>query len=274
MLQCPVCALPLARENNKLACDSQHHFDRARQGYFNLLLNQHKKSKAPGDNAAMVLARSQFLNKGYYQSISDTLNQFAIDHLWQQQDAKVVDLGCGEGYYTSRLQHALEDHQIMASVNGLDISKEAVKAAAKRNQQVDWFVANAKKPPFMPNSAHLVLNIFNRIMPDSLARLCHQNGRLVIASAGSHHLQQLKEAIYDAPRFKAFDCKEALAPYFNHQHRTTLDYVVNLDQEGVTSLLGMTPHVWRSSPETQKTLNALNQLELKVQVNLDIFAPK
>ncbi|MBE0772565.1 SAM-dependent methyltransferase, partial [Escherichia coli] len=48
------------------ACPAGHRFDRARQGYLNLLPVQHKKSLDPGDNAAMVEARRQFLGAGHY----------------------------------------------------------------------------------------------------------------------------------------------------------------------------------------------------------------
>lgn len=274
MLNCPVCSTALEQQDKKLVCENQHNFDRARQGYYNLLLNQHKKSKAPGDNAEMVLARSNFLNGGYYQSISDTINQFAVDQLWQNGKANIVDMGCGEGYYTHRLQESLSDHQIDAEVYGLDISKDAIKAAAKRNKEVTWLVANANKPPFQEGNAHLILNVFNRIMPDSLAKLCHEKGRLLVASAGAHHLQQLKEAIYETPRYTEFDCKTALAEHFDHSHRTELDFTITLDQVGVKALLGMTPHVWRSNPQTQAKLNALDELELRVQVNLDLFSKK
>lgn len=274
MLSCPVCSAELGLKENQLICENQHSFDRARQGYYNLLLNQHKKSKAPGDNAEMVIARNNFLNQGYYQSISDTINQFAVDQLWQNGKANILDMGCGEGYYTHRLQESLSDHQIEADVYGLDISKEAVKTAAKRNKDITWLVANANKPPFMENQAHLILNIFNRIMPDSLANLCHEKGRLLVVSAGAYHLQQLKEAIYETPRYAEFDCQSALKAHFDHSHRTELDFTIVLNQTGVKALLGMTPHVWRSSPQTQTRLNALDELELRVQVNLDLFQKK
>jgi len=274
VLSCPVCAADLEQHEKKLVCANQHSFDRARQGYYNLLLNQHKNSKAPGDNADMVAARTAFLDSGAYQSISDTINQFAVDQLWEVPNSQLVDMGCGEGYYTHRLQQALADHQISSAVYGLDISKDAIKVAAKRNKDVTWLVANANKPPFVEGGAHFILNVFNRLMPDSLARMCHPDGRLLVVSAGSHHLQQLKEAIYETPRYKEFDCQAALADHFNHSHRTTLNFTMHLNQTQIHALLAMTPHVWRSSPQTQAGLKALDALDLKVHVNLDLFVKK
>ncbi|WP_414957523.1 putative RNA methyltransferase [Pseudomonas aeruginosa] len=59
MLICPLCSAALGEVDNGVACPAGHRFDRARQGYLNLLPVQHKKSLDPGDNAAMVEARRQ-----------------------------------------------------------------------------------------------------------------------------------------------------------------------------------------------------------------------
>ncbi|GAA6134438.1 methyltransferase domain-containing protein [Oceaniserpentilla sp. 4NH20-0058] len=276
MLTCPVCQSPLARQDRQLRCDNNHSYDQAKQGYFNLLLNTAKKSKQPGDNAAMVQARSAFLNAGHYQSISDTINQLAIDQLLQNQteNVNVLDLGCGEGYYSDRLNLALNDHQIQHEFYGLDISKDAVKSATKRSKAIHWLVANANQAPFAKNSMALILNVFNRIMPNALANLCHPKGRVLIASAGAYHLQQLKEAIYENPRFVEFDAISTMAEYFEHEHRQTLDFTIKLDPNSTEHLIGMTPHAWRSAPNVQQGLLSQQQLELRVQINLDSFTLK
>ncbi len=273
MLICPVCSQPLNRVEKKLSCENNHSFDQAKQGYFNLLLNQAKKSKQPGDNSDMVHARTRFLDAGHYQSISDAINQMAVDLLWQQQDAQILDLGCGEGYYTQRLHHALSDHQINHELFGLDISRDAVKAACKRTKDIQWLVANGKKTPFSEHGMHLTLNVFNRIMPDSLKQICHPQGRVIIASAGAHHLQQLKEAIYDTPKYVEFDAIAAMGGHFKHEQRQQLDFVIKLPPASTQDLLYMTPHAWRSSPQTQAQLLSQEQLELRVQINLDCFSP-
>lgn len=63
---CPVCAAALQREERRYICPAGHSFDRAKEGYCNLLPVNRKHSKAPGDDKAMAAARSVFLGKGYY----------------------------------------------------------------------------------------------------------------------------------------------------------------------------------------------------------------
>lgn len=274
MLVCPVCQNPLNQNGKNLSCEKNHSFDQAKQGYFNLLLNTAKNSQSPGDNAAMVKARQAFLDSGLYKSISDTVNQLVIEHLWQTESPQLLDLACGEGYYTQQLHYALDDHQIKHSLYGLDISKDAIKTAAKRDKSIHWIVANGFKAPFASNSLHCVLNMFNRVNAKTLHALCHENGKVIVASAAKYHLEQLKYAIYDTPKFEEFDMVGEMENEFDHDVRHQLDFAIKLKPENTQALLGMTPHAWRSSPETQQQLLENPELELRVNVNIDCFTPK
>jgi len=276
MLVCPVCQSALVLEGKNLSCEKNHSFDQAKQGYFNLLLNTAKNSQSPGDNAAMVNARQQFLDSGLYKNISDTVNQLVVDHFLSRQveAPMLLDLACGEGYYTQQLHYTLEDHQVQHSLYGLDISKDAIKAGAKREKSVNWIVANGFKAPFKAHSLHCILNMFNRVDSKSLHDLCHPHGKVIIASSAKFHLQQLKQAIYEQPKFEEFNMVAAMENEFNHDVRQQLDFTIKLQPENTQALLGMTPHAWRSSPETQQQLINNPQLELRVNVNIDSFTPK
>ena len=274
MLVCPVCQSPLQQNGKNLSCEKNHSFDQAKQGYFNLLLNTAKNSQSPGDNAAMVKARQQFLDSGLYKSISDTVNQLVVEHLWQTQSPQLLDLACGEGYYTQQLHYALNDHQINHTLYGLDISKDAIKSAGKRDKTIKWIVANGFKAPFVANSLHCVLNMFNRVNAKTLHNLCHPQGKVIVASAAKFHLEQVKQAIYENPKFDEFDMVSEMANEFTHDVRHQLDFTIKLTPENTQALLGMTPHAWRSSPETQQQLLDNPQLELRVNVNIDCFTPK
>jgi 23S rRNA (guanine745-N1)-methyltransferase len=192
MLACPVCQSALTLNGKNLSCENNHSFDQARQGYFNLLLNTAKNSQSPGDNAAMVKSRQQFLDSGLYKNISDTVNQLVVEHLLSNpvQSPGLLDLACGEGYYTQQLHRTLEDHQVQHTLHGLDISKDAIKAGARREKSINWIVANGFKAPFKPNSLHCVLNMFNRVNSKSLHQLCHPQGKVIVASSARFHLQQ------------------------------------------------------------------------------------
>ena len=74
---CPVCRQPLVKKENTLRCGSGHSFDMARQGYVNLLMSGKSSKKRHGDDKAMVQARTDFLQGGWYAPLRDAVVQAA-----------------------------------------------------------------------------------------------------------------------------------------------------------------------------------------------------
>ena len=66
---CPKCGLALEEKGNVTSCKNGHSFDRAKGGYYNLLLSN--KGGVHGDNKDMVLARRAFLGAGYYAPLAE-----------------------------------------------------------------------------------------------------------------------------------------------------------------------------------------------------------
>ena len=136
-LICPICGEKLNNEGKRYVCARNHSFDIARQGHVNLLTVQQKHSKNPGDTREQVLSRREFLESGSYapicQTLIDTAKRLGIS-------GQILDVGCGEGYYSSRLADALG-----AELTGLDISKEAVRRAAGKYKNAQWLCASAAR---------------------------------------------------------------------------------------------------------------------------------
>jgi 23S rRNA (guanine745-N1)-methyltransferase len=107
----------------------------ARQGYVNLLPVQQKRSLHPGDTREQVISRRAFLEGGFYEPIVAALKENALE---LGAKGPILDAGCGEGYYSSRLAACLD-----AELLGLDISKEAVRYAAGRYKDARWICASA-----------------------------------------------------------------------------------------------------------------------------------
>lgn len=59
--------------------------------------------------------------------------------------AGVLDIGCGEGYYTARFAEVAQEKG--AQTFGLDVSKVAIRAAAKRYSGVTFCVASSHRLP-------------------------------------------------------------------------------------------------------------------------------
>lgn len=297
ILLCPVCKESLqADESNKnLRCENNHSFDRARQGYLNLLLAHKKKSKNPGDSQEMVIARREFLNSDFYRPISDSLNQIVVEtalklnaQLLEQpleQPLQVLDIGCGEGYYSQRLHNSLSDHQIEHKLYGLDISKDAVIAAAKRAKaeahnagkllDSEWLVASAIDMPLQEKSIDIATCLFTRLMPESYHKVIKQDGYFICVTTGEKHLIELREKLYDKITKAEFDPVKSLGENFelvNHQqvcYQNTLS-----SQQQIQDLLLMTPHNWRTKAENKEALNSLEELTVTIDAQVHVFKAK
>jgi len=105
MLICPVCRKPLKKEEKRYICESGHSFDCAKQGYVNLLQSQKSSQKRHGDDKLMIKARTDFLEKGYYDTMLNAVVDFCMKYA--PDDVKIVDVGCGECYYTKSVYESL-----------------------------------------------------------------------------------------------------------------------------------------------------------------------
>ena len=256
---CPICSLELALIDRTLKCSNNHSFDFAKEGYVNLLPVQNKKSKDPGDNLEMVQARRNFLATGHYAFLQIAIAQKVKD-LGSQKT--IIDLGCGEGFYTHALQKAAPD----CKVYGLDISKPAVKYAAKRYPQCHFSVASIAQAPFNDLQADTIVSIFAPLFDNELSRLCKD--KLIVASPGPKHLFELKQQIYqDVNLHTPVPCPSGFESYSEETLKTT----VELDIATAKDLVMMTPFAWKFRPEHWQALEQKENIKVTLEFYLTVF---
>ena len=234
--QCSLCAQPLRREEKRYVCPQGHSFDIARQGYVNLLTVQQKHSLDPGDTRQQVLSRRAFLESGFYAPISEALNQAALDYNAQ---GEILDVGCGEGYYSARLAAALG-----APLTGLDISKEAVRCAAGQYKAYAWLCATAAHIPVPDGSVGTLSSLFALTLPGEFRRVLRKNGLFLQVLAAEDHLLGLKSIVYDVLTHKQKDTAPAL-PGFALLESRQIRFDFTAEGEQIQRLFAMTPHLFR-----------------------------
>ena len=274
IIACPVCGQSLSNDNKRWLCPDGHSFDQARQGYLNLLMAQHKKSKAPGDTIEMVDARQRILDSKLYQPISDLLNQWVSEiALNSEQPLQLADIGCGEGYYTERLHQSLTDHLVEHHIYGVDISKDALRRAAKRSKSIHWLVASGGQLPFLPQQLDIIISLFTILMPQGFSKVLKPNAPVVLINTGADHLIELREIIYENVKSKVLDPNVTMQAHGYHlSAEQRLKYKTKLNSsEQIIDLLQMTPHWWRIQPSALAKIKALNELEITVDINLHQF---
>lgn len=264
MLICPLCGSPLQASDGGVTCVAGHRFDRARQGYLNLLPVQHKRSRDPGDNQTMVEARRRFLEGGHYAPVARQLAALAK----AQAPRRWLDIGCGEGYYTAAVADALP----RASGFALDISREAVKRACRRTPRVEWLVASMARIPLPDRSCGLLISVFSPLDWNEALRLLAPGGRLLRVGPTNAHLMELRQALYQEVRDYVDDKHLAcLPPDVRPAGVEHLAFGLKLDScEARADLMAMTPHGWRASAERRSAVVA-NPLTVTVSMRFDWF---
>lgn len=257
-LICPVCGEPLLQQGGSLVCSERHTYDIARQGYVNLLPVQQKHSISPGDTAEMLAARRNFLGGGHYTQICRDVITAIRAH--SGNNPTIVDIGCGEGYYTA---HFLNEFP-QSAIIGADVSKAAVKMACSRTKSINWIVATASHMPIMDNSVDIITAMFSLVCEEEFARILHDGGSVIEVTAGTNHLIELKQIIYD----NVFEQhKHPKAPQgFLHEVSCELhSFKMTLDNLSLINLLNMTPHTLRIKPENRTRLASTPSLELTAE---------
>ncbi|WP_337077884.1 putative RNA methyltransferase [Acinetobacter pittii] len=263
ILMCPVCRQSLNLTERTWRCEQGHSYDVAKQGYVNLHVVQHKHSKNPGDTPESVDARRAFLQGDYYQPL-----QQAVVALLKQLDVKaILDIGCGEGYYTSAMQ------QVVEQCVGVDIAKNAVQRAAKLNTEVTWVVGTGATLPVLDQSMDACTSLFSPIPQAEIARvLKDDDGYLIVVTPASEHLYVMREALFEQVNPHTPEkFVEQLQDLFELKQEQIIDAPFVLDQQALKNLIAMTPYAYKASPERRSQLEQQSQLEITASFQIYVF---
>jgi len=270
LLACPICNGLLEQDSTSLKCSNNHSFDISSEGYVNLL-----RKKLPGDTKEMLTARRDFLEQGYYQPLSDLINDLVYTYMpLSSSPSAILDAGCGEGYYTDRLQQSLLAHNYQAQCIGLDISKDAIRMAAKRYKQVCFVVANIKERlVFVDGAMQVVLNIFAPRNPAEFARVLVPGALLLVIIPGSDHLQQLRSVLHllNIEEDKEQKVIAQFTPFFDFVTSTPLSYTLQLKQKEILQEVMMTPNYWHLSQEVRDMAEKMDTLETTISFSGLVF---
>ncbi len=259
-LLCPVCKSELSKSQNTLRCENSHSFDIAKEGYVNLLTGN-KSGSLIGDNRDMARSRKSFLDKGYFAPAAEAVC-LALSEL---RHASVLDICCGEGYYTQMIAQVCN-----ADIYGFDISKEMVRLAAKRRCNATFFVANMADIPLADNSIDCAVHLFAPFCEKEFLRVIKPGGYLISVCPGAKHLWEMKTVLYNSPYKNEEICPDIeglrLERTFNSIHKAKLTC-----KEDINALFKMTPYYYHTSPKDKEKLLSLNSLEITTDFYVRIY---
>ena len=260
-LTCPVCGGALRREARTLRCARGHSYDLAKQNYVNLLMRNQSSDKRHGDDKLMVAARQAFLDAGYYAPLREALCTLAVKYSGNSAD--LLDVGCGEGYYTCAVRAALEASGKDCSAVGIDISKTALIAAARRDKALSLAVASVSALPVGDESCDLLMNVFAPHSDAEFRRVLRPGGILLKAVPLERHLYGLKAAVYDRPIENP--APDYAPEGFHFEERVDVCARIEVAPcEQIENLFMMTPYYYKTGVRDQAKLHALDRLQTEI----------
>jgi len=255
---CPVCSAELFKKEKAFVCEKGHSFDMAKEGYVNLLRSS-KSGDFIGDNKEMARSRRDFLNKGYYNVLKDKLCELLND-----KSGNLLDICCGEGYYTS----ALAENSNL-NVWGFDISKEMVRLAAKRKKG-NFFVANMASIPVKSESVDIATHLFAPINEKEFYRILKKGGMLISVTPSKNHLIGLKRAVYEEAYLN--DEEIPLIEGFEYVETVRVESVVTFNSnEDIEAVFKMTPYYYRTGKKDQEKLKNYQSLTTEIGFLINIY---
>ena len=237
---CPICQENLTLVESSLKCSNRHSFDLAKFGYVNLAPQIKQSANYDKEN---FQNRQQILEAGFYQAILEGIS----DILATKSSAKtVLDIGCGEGFYSRELQESHSDKTFYA----FDISKDSVQIAAKSetNWAVNWFVGDLARLPIKDASMDILLDIFSPANYGEFRRVLSQNGILMKVVPTENHLKEIRQMVQEQLTKKDYsnqDIKEHFQEHFQEHFSIQSSQIASLTKpitaEQRQALLSMTP---------------------------------
>ncbi|MEL0637212.1 methyltransferase domain-containing protein [Marinomonas sp. TI.3.20] len=266
-LSCPIDRLPLSLQERSLVCAHGHSFDIAKSGYINLLPVQNKRSKDPGDSKDMVSYRQFFLNLGHYFPVVKNIIDQWPDDFTGSAACRILDAGCGEGYYLHHLADEFKKQELKTHRLGLDISKWAVAAASKRDKETTWIVGSNASLPMPDACLDVVLCLFGFPVFSEFHRTLSERGYLLLVESGEDHLIELRQILY--PSIHPFkETHSSGVDGFKLVKESSLHYPFTLNsQDEIQHLLCMTPHIHKASYEGKEAVKKLSTLNLTANIN-------
>ena len=259
---CPICRENLTLVETSLKCCNRHSFDIAKFGYVNLAPQIKQSANYDKEN---FQNRQQILESGFYQAILEAVSDLLAN---SETSTTVLDIGCGEGFYSRKLQENHPEKTFYA----FDISKDSVQIAAKSepNWAVNWFVGDLARLPIKDASMHILLDIFSPANYGEFRRVLSKDGILIKVIPTENHLKEIRQKVQDQLTKKDYsnqDIKNHFQEHFTILSSQTASLTKTITTVQLQALLSMTPllfHVDQSKIDWSQLTEITTEAEILV----------
>lgn len=153
---------------------------------------------------------------------------------------------------------------------GTDISKFALRTAARREREAEFAVASSYRLPLAEGSVDILLNCFSPLALEEFRRVLRPGGTFLYVVPGAEHLWEMKQILYEKP----YPNEEKETPYegFAYREIVPVDETITLEnREDIQNLFRMTPYFWKTPRAGAERLAALDRLGLRTSFRVHVF---
>ena len=257
---CPICQENLTLVESSLKCNNRHSFDLAKFGYVNLAPQIKQSANYDKEN---FQNRQQILEAGFYQAILDSVSDLLAN---SETSTTVLDIGCGEGFYSRKLQENHPEKTFYA----FDISKDSVQIAAKSepNWAVNWFVGDLARLPIKDGSMDILLDIFSPANYGEFRRVLSKDGILIKVIPTKNHLKEIRQKVQDQLTNKDYsnqDIKNHFQEHFTILSSQTASLTKTITADQLQALLSMTPLLFHID-QTKIDWSQLTEITIEAEI--------
>ena len=257
---CPICQENLTLVESSLKCENRHSFDIAKFGYVNLAPQIKQSANYDKEN---FQNRQQILEAGFYHAILEAVSDLLAN---SETSTTVLDIGCGEGFYSRKLQESHPDKTFYA----FDISKDSVQIAAKSepNWAVNWFVGDLSRLPLQDASMDILLDLFSPANYGEFRRVLSKDGILIKVIPTKNHLKEIRQKVQDQLTNKDYsnqDIKNHFQNNFTILSSKTASLTKPITAEQLQALLSMTPLLFHID-QTKIDWSQLTEITIEAEI--------
>jgi len=218
---------------SSLICKKGHCFDLAKQGYVNF-----QAARDATYSKELFRSRQAVYEAGFYNPLIAALEDIIKEHI-KKPTPLILDAGCGEGYFLSRI---LQDQP--AGKIGFDISRDAIRLAASKPGDILWMVADINNIPVKNGTVDVMLDILTPASYAEFDRVLTKGGLLIKVLPGADYLKELRVLAHRGEQSEEYSNEKTRDYFLCHVKlvgEKNLCYQVNLSDALALDFARMTP---------------------------------
>ena len=242
VLHCPKCGSTFTVEGKSLKCESGHTYDISKKGTVNFVLGYGEENY----NMNMLEARERVIAHGFFNEIIKGVCEEIYAHYLasgkEGEPLRILDAGCGDGSHIEMIGRYFTEKGIDTELIGVDLSKDGISIAGRKDNEVLYFVADLSHLPFQENTFDVIVNILSPVNYKDFRRVLKEDGFCVKVIPDSGYLKELRR-LYGMPEYKNHEIVSHLREHAKVLSERKIRAIENVEAYA-DDLLLMTPMLW------------------------------